>query len=682
MTIYDHFQNFELTGDQQEAVSAIEQFLQNDVPVFRLTGYAGTGKTTLMNGLCQHLGHNHRSYSLMAPTGRAAMVLNGRTGKGASTIHRGIYNMNDLLEKKEGTSFKYYYGLGQSWESSDHVYIIDEASMISDAHTDQEFFVFGSGRLLKDLFHYVFQNNASRKIIFIGDNAQLPPVGMNFSPALDPVYLQDVFQAPSEGAVMKQVVRQSAGSKILQIAGTIRQSLEQQSYNLFRMEEGNDLRRIGLDDFMPAYTALAGKNGVSDCTVLTHSNRQAMDYNQMIREKRYGENSSRIQKHDRLIVTHNNYNLGVDLFNGTFVTVVSVGDIVYKTSPRFKVEGGKSVERTLSFREVAIEAPTVNGESIVLECTLLDDLLTSKEAALHPYDQRALYIDFKQRMEKQGIRPKDAAFKLHLKNDIYFNAVQAKYGYAITCHKSQGGEWPYVMVDFDVFTGRQTPGFFRWAYTAITRSQKSLYAINVADFTPLNRYVVKDIAPLNNVLPAMYRYPDSDHQSFVEYRKERLKTICREQRVGIETKNMQNQLEVRLTRDTEQALVRLWYGNKGFTRTTWEETSSPDFKMLAETILFESLLTREIPFEEKFPFQGKMKSFFHYVLQEEHVPLTNIVQREWCDEYYFKTKADCAMVALFFNAKGVFTYAQPKSTKGNEDKQMKSILTRLRGLKE
>jgi hypothetical protein len=238
------------------------------------------------------------------------------------------------------------------------------------------------------------------------------------------------------------------------------------------------------------------------------------------------------------------------------------------------------------------------------------------------------------------------------------------------------------MVDFDVFTGRQTSGFFRWAYTAMTRAGRRLYPINVTEFSPLSGYVVREIQKLGNVLPGMYRYPETEDCDFVTYRQKRLEEICRDQRVRTEIKNMQNQLEVSLKYENEEALVRLWYGNRGFTRTTWEKITSTAFKMLADTILFESLVSNEVPFDEKFPFQQKMKNFFVSVLQEEHVPLTNIVQREWCDEYYFKTGADCAMVALFFNAKEVFTYAQPKSTLGEEDQQLKSIVNRLRGIKE
>jgi len=683
MTIYDYYQNIELTGDQEKTLEAVDAFLNDDVPVFRLTGYAGTGKTTLMQGLCQYLKHKYRSFSLMAPTGRAAMVLTQRTGQEASTIHRAIYNMDDLLENKEGTSFKYYYGLDQNWNGSDHVYIVDEASMISDVFSDQEFFIFGSGHLLKDLFRYVFEKYASRKIIFIGDDAQLPPVGMNFSPALDGGYLQTHYGADSSGTVMKQVVRQVAGSNILKVAGTIRQSLEQKSYNLFRIEDGSDIQRLDLDEVISHYSQLAKENGVSGCTVVTHSNRQAMTYNEMIREKRYGDREAILQKHDWLIVTHNNYNLAVDLYNGAFVRVVAVGEIVYTASPRFRVEGGKSVERKLSFREVSIEVKTINGSLEVLDCTLLEEFLTSEKAALHPWDQRALYIDFKDRMKKMDIPPGTKEFKMRMKIDRFFNAVQAKYGYAITCHKSQGGEWPYVMVDFNVFTGRQTSGFFRWAYTAMTRAGRRLYAINVSDFSPLSSYQVKDIEALSKVLPGMHRYPEEGGVSFVDHRKERLQSICREQRVVMEIRNPQYQLEVKFQFGEEEVLVRLWYSKKGFTRTTWEKTASAAFNMLVDTILFESLLPGvAIPFEEKFPFQGKMKKFFQGVLQEENTPLTNIVQREWCDEYYFKTGADCAMVEFWYNRKEVFTYAQPKSTLGAEDQQLQSIVKRLRGIKE
>lgn len=683
MSVCDYFPNVDLTQDQKNALGAIEDFLSNDIPVFLLTGYAGTGKTTLLKGVCHYLKDIYRPFSLMASTGRAAQILSQRVGMPASTIHRAIYNLQELFEENEGTSYKYYYKVKDNFDCPQQIYIIDEASMISDAYSDQEFFRFGSGFLLRDLFQYVFGNSVKRKIIFIGDNAQLPPVGMSFSPALDKKYILEKYQLKSQEGKLTIVMRQQEDSNLVRVAQYLRSSIDNGFYNNFKIFDGRDILKIKSDEAITHYMREIQSAGPENCVILAHSNRQALEYNNKIRNERFGNDPGLLHENDLLIIIQNNYNQPIELYNGTFVQVVRVGGIVYNPEIRFKVKGGMTVSRSLTFRELSLRVVGIDGRFHVLDCLLLEESLTSEKNSLDPYYQRALYIDFKNRMREKDITPKHIEFKNHLKTDRVFNAVQAKYGYAITCHKSQGGEWPKVMVDFDVFMGKQTAGFFRWAYTAVSRATRQLYAVNAADFSAMTMYHVKDILQLKKVLPGMYHVSENSQLDFVEYRKVRLQKLCDELSVDIETKRFQNQLEVLCRNGNHEAIVRLWFSSKGFTKTTWEKIPEPAFKMMIEAILFESLLSSEpILFESKFPFQQKMKEFFLDVLKEENVPLTNIVQHEWSDEYFFKTRADCAAVQFFYNKNGVFTYAQPKSTLGVEDKQLQSIVSRLNGIKE
>jgi ATP-dependent exoDNAse (exonuclease V) alpha subunit len=202
MSISNHLGLLTPTSDQLNAIRRLDQFLSNDSDVFILEGYAGTGKTTLLKGVVDYLNATERKYQLMAPTGRAAKVIHQKTGHTASTVHKGIYSFEDLEEYQStdstnNASFRYYFKLRNNVNVFEHVFIVDEASMLSNNLSEAEFFRFGSGYLLRDLitFSRIQTNSAKTKIIFIGDSAQLPPVGMNFSPALNEEYLKKHIQS-------------------------------------------------------------------------------------------------------------------------------------------------------------------------------------------------------------------------------------------------------------------------------------------------------------------------------------------------------------------------------------------------------------------------------------------------------------------------------------------------------
>ncbi len=681
MSMFNHFQDLKLTADQHQALAQIEQFLHGEQDVFLLKGYAGTGKTTLLKGVCQYLESKNAAFGLMAPTGRAAMILSSKTGVEASTIHRGIFNMDELKEKEEGSSFKFYYQLKLNEDSASCVYLIDEASMVSDRHAEDEFFMFGSGHLLKDLTRYVAQGSTKRKIIFIGDNVQLPPVGMKFSPALDRDYLEERYGLSVEETTLTQVVRQQEGSGILHTATALRESLRNQIFNQFSIQyQSENVFRVTPEAFMERYASTAKSGGLEETIVITHSNRQALEYNFQIREFRYADNDPKVRKQDRLLITKNNYNGAIELFNGMFARVLEVGGISYTAQPRFKIEGGETIQRELVFRDVLVEVKDVNGNPHKLRTTLLDRFLTAEEGRLHPYDQRALYVDFKERMRKQGVKPGTEAFREALKTDLYFNALQAKYGYAITCHKSQGGEWKNAIIDFKVYMGKLSAGFFRWTYTAITRASERLYCIDAPDYNALSKFVVTDIERINSVMQGAYFVPSSEGQEnyFVEHRKERIKELCSARDIDVQFKDHSYQLETTFRQTEESVQVKLWYKNTGFSRTTWGQSTSEPFKKQVNGLLHQSLMPKEVPFEHKFPFQKELHEYLLGLLKEEGIQLTNVVQKDWSDQYFLDTGADCALLEFFYNGKHQYTKAMPKSMLGANDEYLNRIVTRLR----
>lgn len=681
MKIFDHFQHINLTNDQHNALEKIQDFLASDENIFILQGYAGTGKTTLLRGLCSYFKEMQRSYHLMAPTGRAAMILNEKTKERASTIHRHIYNFDNLLEKEDDSSFKYYYGLRPNEDSSQSIYLIDEASMISDYFSDDEFFMFGSGYLLKDLYDYSFTGIQNRKIIFVGDNAQLPPVNMNFSPALDKKYLFQKYNLNITEFLLKEVIRQETESGILKSATNIRNSIEKHEFNKFRLDYNvNDISKISPESFIEMYTQTAKKIGIENMIVITHSNKQALGYNQLIRNKRYGEKFNVLQEKDLLIITKNNYKGQVELFNGMFANVIEVGGISYTTVPRFKIKGGKTIERQLVFRDVIVDVKTGNNESKRIKTTILDNFLTADEGRLHPYDQRALFVDFKNRMSKKGIKPKSEEFKESLQNDIYFNALQAKYGYAITCHKSQGGEWKTTFVDFKVFIGKQSLAFYRWSYTALTRAKEFLFSIDAPDYNSLSTFVIKEIIKLSNVPGKRFYVPTNNSpEDFIAYRLERIEKLFKNENIVFKRNIYNNQVELLVSKGELKGKVQLWFKKDGFSKTSWGEFNNNDFNELVKVLVDESIFPINIPFLPKFRFQEDLHQYFSSLIQDEGLAITNIIQKEWSDLYYIKTDAECALIEFWFNDKHFYTYAQPHSTAGSNDIKLNAIVSKLRG---
>lgn len=674
--------NFKLTSDQSEALIQISSFLDSSYNCFLLKGFAGTGKTTLMQIISSYLNSIGRASKLFAPTGRAALILQQKTKKKACTIHRGIYNFKDLLEKKEGESFKFYYGLHQNEDSADCVYLIDEASMISDKYSEDEFFMFGSGYLLKDLSEYVFSRNVNRKIIFIGDNAQLPPVNMSFSPALNISHLKERYNLSILEFELKQVVRQLQDSGILKTVTKLRESISQNVFNEFEIDfSKDDTHKCNPENLIETYTKVAKNGGVQNNIIITHSNRQALEHNQKIRMLRYGENYTQVQKRDRLLITKNNYNGEIELFNGMFAEVIEVGNINRKETVRFKKKGGKTEERELIFRDVLVKVRNEEGKLCNLKTTLLDKFLTSEEGRLHPLDQQALYVDFKNRMTEKGIRPKTTDYNHAIRNDLYFNALQAKYGYAITCHKSQGGEWKNAFVDFKVYMGIMNMGFFRWAYTAMTRAKENLYVIDAPHYNALSKYVIKDILPIKNVLKGAYYVPSSKDEPFyfVEYRKQRIQKSCNEVGIDVKFTSHNNQLDTVFAKGEDFSRVKLWYKDFGFSKNQWVSQSSEGFKAKIERILIHSLLPDEIPFIPKFDFQKDLHNYLLEILKEENIPITNIIQNEWNDQYFIYTNTVCTVLEFSFDKKHIYKSMQPKSTLGEDDKILVKIIDRLKG---
>ncbi|MDG4945753.1 AAA family ATPase [Weeksellaceae bacterium KMM 9713] len=489
MKIFNFLKHLNLTQDQHYAVQQLNDFLDSDQRVFILKGYAGSGKTTLLRGVVEYLGSIKRAYRLMAPTGRAAKVINQKTGFKSTTIHKGIYSFEELKEipakeNDKNISFLYQYKLGKNNEITDHVMIVDEASMLSDILNENEFFKFGSGYLLRDLLEYarILDADVNTKIIFIGDPAQLPPIGMNNSPALDAAYLKNTYQLSAMIAEMKEVKRQDANNGILKSATNIRSSLESGYFNEFNLGENRkDIFNPKYEDFLNVYNSLN-----DDKIIICYKNKTALNLNQRIREDKFGQNLP-IQPADTVIIGKNNYHL--DIMNGEFAIVTEASPITVQRDISFYFKNSKIERVTLKWRKVSLLLPDENNLEKHVSGYILENYLYG-DNLLKPEEERALYIDFI--IRNPDLKKDSEEFKKAILNDEFFNCILLKFGYAVTCHKAQGGEWTNAIVfwdrgvkrDFNFLTseqdekGKTNADFYRWAYTAITRASEKLYCIN------------------------------------------------------------------------------------------------------------------------------------------------------------------------------------------------------------
>lgn len=442
-----------------------------------LTGAAGTGKTTLVREILAHLDAQGFRYVLMAPTGRAAKVLAERGGRPAATIHRTIYQAEALLEHFDGeggaTTFKWVFNLKSNSDDANTVYIVDEASMVSDAFSEDERFRFGSGRLLSDLMRYadVKATNNNRRIIFVGDPAQLPPVGSIESPALCGEYLAERFGVTVRQHGLTRIYRQGAGSGILENAMRIRAGIEERQYAAFRIDAADDVELLKQDRFLARYREVTLGRPCPGALVVAYSNELVRQYNRMIRQVLFPKAEGPVAG-DHLLVVQNNYRLAPVLFNGDFVVLLSVSDDVITQSVVFKADKGIETVK-LSFRRASVR---LIDDDKAQEVMLIEDLLNTNEPMLGDKQQDALYVNFKMRYPL--LKPSTEEFMAVYRTDPFVNALRVKYGYAVTCHKAQGGEWPTVFVDYSRGSGQFTEDYFRWAYTATTRAKERLFALD------------------------------------------------------------------------------------------------------------------------------------------------------------------------------------------------------------
>ncbi|MDM1047548.1 MULTISPECIES: ATP-dependent DNA helicase [Sphingobacterium] len=451
------------TQQQVEVFQLLEEFLHTfaEDSCFVLKGYAGTGKTSIIGALVNALPRLQKRSVLLAPTGRAAKVMSAYSGRKALTIHKKIYR------KKSAASIQMDFELGDNIHENT-LFIVDEASMISNEGMS----MFSNG-LLSDLLQYV-QSGENCSIMFVGDIAQLPPVSLEESPALIPAYLSDVFGLQVMHYELTDVVRQDKNSGILFNATKIRNEIRleeeapEYSYPQFVTNSYRDIFRMNGDRLIEGLHYAYDKFGLENCMVICRSNKSANLYNRHIRNQILFREEE-ITGGDLIMVVRNNYYWlqDNDEKNTGFIANGDMA-VIKKVSNVHDMHGFRFADLYLEFMD--------NNEGDAIRCRVLLDSLYVDSPNL-PYEQQ------KELYERIAADYADIGYKKDrleaIKKDPYYNALQIKFAYAITCHKAQGGQWPLVFVDQGYMIDEMlNTEFLRWLYTAITRATQELFLVN------------------------------------------------------------------------------------------------------------------------------------------------------------------------------------------------------------
>ena len=449
--------SFDATNNQKKIIEKLSAWLSDDDynRIFVLNGYAGTGKTTIIAAFVATLKELGIKPILLAPTGRAAKVLTRYSNLTAYTIHKKIYREKSISDYQSKFSLDYN-------REKDAVFIVDEASMLSTFAADSSF---GSGNLLDDLVQYVRQGKRCR-LMLVGDDAQLPPVGDDYSPALQPSELLPYGDV--EYGTMDEVVRQSHDSGILFNATMLRCMLENSIYEIPHFDlKFKDFRQVQGGELLEELQDCYDRFGRDETIVITRSNKRANRYNEGIRRHNLSAEEE-IESGDMLMIVKNNY-FYAEQDKDSPMSFVANGDVArLKRIRRFEeFYGFRFIDATLQFPDY---------DDYEMQAKILMDTLSSESPSLTREQSNQLFIEVEK--DYADITVKSKRYKA-IRENPHFNAMQIKFAYAITCHKAQGGQWKAVFVDRCLFGDElMSKDMLRWLYTAITRATERVYLVN------------------------------------------------------------------------------------------------------------------------------------------------------------------------------------------------------------
>lgn len=704
----------QLTDNQKSVFEKIKAFLADDSKdIFIFKGYAGTGKTTLITYLGNYLHENHWAFEVLAPTGRAAKVLRSKFAKAVvdygyspeiagmgETIHSAIYSQqiscieteSEAVEKK---SYKFFFPLKRVVMNSKSVLIIDESSMIGDTMVDQEFLKFGSGQLLSDILEYKRLSGVG-KIIFVGDDAQLPPVCDSESWALKAEYFAERGLGVSEGE-LTEVIRQGSDSLILQNANAIREVLKMpvNQRNTYSFEFGEDVVRVEGTDVARQYVDRNGFPDIGKCVFVVYSNRQCFTYNQAVRDILFGDGEKltyegnsilKLRKDDLLLNTKNTHEIwGKSIYNGDMLKVLEVGQTVSRFVP-VKIKGDKSPR---SVRLCFTEAVLLDDNGDTFRAMLLDNSLYAAERDISVYEMRALYVDFCLRMREsyKEIKEGSEEFRGMLLKDMYFNALHVKFGYAITCHKAQGGEWENVWVDYSGRVGLSNAAL-RWCYTATTRTRKTLMAVsapNITPYTKLNFNTIQKVGrPPQGFLSESLRVDEPGTEVAppgVSLKVRGIKEALEETPYKLQSFIVMGyQLRMTFLCDERSVTIDAYYNGDGILKRLWETgngTPEDDLRHIVNEAMY---VPDPLPYQPSNEVFAGLYSKMQCACAEADAKILNVTEDigSYNVVYSLRTDALFATIKYYFGINFGLTTAMPSSELGPADAKLVKIMENIK----
>lgn len=690
---------FKLNENQKEVVESLLDFLDSEDKVFLLKGYAGTGKTSLVKGLIDYLKDIKKPFLVAAPTGRAAKILRKKTGVGV-TIHKMIYNFQILEtiradEEKDYTnpqdredkfakqSFKYRFPVIKLEEA--HIIIVDEASMVTSKLAKQELFEFGSDILLKDLLEFaaIFNEKSIHKIIFIGDPAQLPPIGDKYPWALMSEFWERK-NIPFREVFLSQIMRQENGS-ILTNAMRIRDCIEAPSIRELQFDfdehtiNANELNITATycDNF-PLPTL---ENGV----IITFSNAQALHYNNEIR-KTYFPNNEHICAGDIIQILNNNYyTYGIEIYNGDFAQIISVEGTETLTAPVF-VDGNRKKNITIVYRKVTLRLSDYDTDIVayINETTLKSDRrdITSDE-------MKSAYINAVMRFKDKhpNERTNSEMFRDFLRADLFFNAIRCKYGYAITGHKSQGGEWETIIVDYSQKVSLAKDNL-RWCYTTTTRASKKLYALHSPYFGNFQKLKFSAITSIGKIPEGVLNF---EQVPLSPYHNDTLpkctswmywNIVEKCENTPISIANVQSfQYQERYFFNIEEREVKaeVYYNNSGIFKD-FKLTGDPEDIALVKSILAKPDKNDfAVDYTASLPFLEGLYQIVSASCNDLEIPIINIIEQKdkYYVNYYLKTDNSISHLQFYFNKLGKFSTTMVQTLGNENDQKLKQLIDKI-----
>jgi exodeoxyribonuclease-5 len=456
---------FEPTGDQTLMTERLSEFLIRfrEPSLFVMRGYAGTGKTTVVGAFVRALPKFNLRAVLLAPTGRAAKVLAGYSGQQAFTIHKKIY-------KTASDEFGGYKTILQKNLHRNTVFIVDEASMIPDINLSPETTIFAVRSLLEDLVNYV-NSGVNCKLVLVGDTAQLPPIGLDMSPALDLEFMQATFDCEIFSEEMREVVRQAQDSGVLYNATLLRIKLTIDDFSLplFDLNGYIDIKKINGSELEDALNEAHSKYASDEIAIVTRSNKRANLFNQEVRNRLLFREEA-LSGGDLMMTLKNNY---FWLPQTSDIGFIANGDML-------EIQRIRGFEEMYGFQFANVSLRLTDyPDEPSLDVKLLLDTISAETPALSYKDSMQLWNEVSKDYEHIPNKRKRFA---EIKQNPYLNALQVKFAYALTAHKTQGGQWKAVFIDQGYFTDDMLNAeFLRWLYTAITRATETVYLVNFSD---------------------------------------------------------------------------------------------------------------------------------------------------------------------------------------------------------